>query len=179
MSIHLGNTRLTKMPNGQKELFFATAGSRLVYPDALFRPNATETTTYSFKNNCQQVAMQFNRTSLYRDTRDSNHEFHFTEDRGWSTVIAETNMSVIWRYRTELKFLRPGAVVTVGLGYANVGIGTAVYMNGVNIAVGDSWAAYDFEFTGYLAAGGSWAPVIRDGTGYIAERNAIVTFRAD
>ena len=87
-------------------------------------------------------------------------------------------MHVIWRYRTELKFLLNN-VVTVGLGYANVGGMNAIYMNGVDIAVGSTWAAYDFEFTGYLAAGGAWAPCIKGGTGYIAERNAFVTITAD
>ena len=178
MSIHIGNTRLTAMPNGTKPLFFATCGTRLVYPDALFQTRNDEATTYISKSACQQVALQFDRTSLRKDIRDDNHQFEFTNDGGWSSVIPQSDMNVIWRYRTELK-LKINNTARVRLGFANVGIGTAVFIGGVAVDVPYYWTTFDVEFVGHLAAGGSWAPVIESATGYINERNTFVTFRAD
>ena len=178
MSIHLGNTRLTKMPNGQKELFFATAGVQLVYPNALFQASPGDITTYISKSACQQVALQYANTSLRRDIVDSSHEFVLSNDGGWSSLIAQSDMNVIWRYRTELK-LKINNISRVRLGFANVGIGTSVFMNGVAVDVPNTWTTYDVEFVGNLAAAGSWAPVIEGATGYINERNAFVTVRTD
>ena len=179
MSIHIGSTRATKFPNGTKPLFFATTGGdKLVFPNALFRANPGDVTTYVPMGACQQVALLPGTSNRLFDVQDSEHDLHLTSYDGWSACIATSSMHVTWRYRTELKLLLNN-VVTVGLGYANVGGGNAFYVNGVDIAVGSTWAAYDFEFTGYLAAGGAWAPCIKGGTGYVAERNAFVTITAD
>ena len=166
------------MPNGTKPLFFATSGTRLIYPDALFQTRNDEATTYISKSSCQQVALQFDRTYLRRDVRDDNHQFILANDGGWSSAIAQSDMDVIWRYKTELK-LKINNIARVRLGFANVGLGTSVFMSGVAVDVPYYWTNFDVEFVGHLAAGGSWAPVIDGATGYIDERNTFVTFRAD
>lgn len=178
MSIHLGATKLEKLPNGSKPLFFSTVGELLVYPNALFQASPGDITTYISKSACQQVALQYSNTSLRRDIVDSSHEFILSNDGGWSSLIAQSDMNVIWRYRTELK-LKINNISRVRLGFANVGLGISVFMNGVAVDVPNTWTTYDVEFVGSIAAGGSWAPVIEGATGYIDERNAIVTVRAD
>ena len=178
MSIHMGSTRITEFPNGTTDLFFATAGAQLVYPNALFQASPGDITTYISKSACQQVALQYANTSLRRDIVDSSHEFVLSNDGGWSSLIAQSDMYVIWRYRTELK-LTFNNTARVRLGFANVGFSTSTFMDGVAVDVPNFWTTYDVEFVGYLAAGGSWAPVIEGATGYINERNTFVTVRAD
>ena len=180
MSIYLGTTKATKLPNGSKPLFFATeANNRLIYPDCLFRSGTSEYTTGGYLTNAIQAALH--KTHSAASGLRSQLDIVVTEGpNGFWTLLNTTSSTIAgkFRYCTELKFSQ-NIVYTVGLGYAELLSSSSVYKNGVDIYVDNTWHAYDFTFSATLAPNGMYAPVLNMAPlTATVERNAFCTFTA-